>query len=62
MNKENYFTLSLTVPIEIRNLVKMPKEIWKDLTAMFSELAELPEFEAIEKRHPLAIALLEVMP
>jgi hypothetical protein len=62
MNKENYFTLSLTVPIEIRKLVKMPKEIWMDLTAMFSELATHPEFDKIAQKHLIAMELLEVMP
>ena len=62
MNKENYFTLSLTVPIEIRNLVKMPKEIWKDLTAMFSELSTHPKWNQIKEKHQLAYELLKVMP
>jgi hypothetical protein len=62
MNKANYVTLGLTIPLTLKEQVAEPKDLWKDLTAMFSELTSHPKWTQIKANHPLAYELLKVMP
>ncbi len=56
-------TISLLIPETLFSQAAKPVEFWKDLSAMFSELAESsPKWATIKAKHPRAYELLKVMP
>ena len=64
MNSKDKISFSIVVSRKLREKAR-PKEYWKDLGAIFVEMAqEIPQnkLESILERHPLGKKIIEVLP
>jgi len=65
MNPQGKTTISIMIDRNVRERASRTKAIWKDLGAIFQELAQRftqSEIELILRNHPLGAGVVEALP
>lgn len=65
MNKAGYKTLSFSIPVELHQKVNKPVELWKDVSAIFSELVKTVgriKWNEIKNKHKNGYDVIKEMP